>query len=467
MVELRRLATEKEAKKKSRDLTLDQLHGMTEAVAWAKSTIADLTDWKAGKITWDAMDNAVALTGPPGTGKSTFAKVFAADAGLQLISGTLAKWQASGEAHLGHLLRAMRQDFDAARAQAPCVMFIDEIDSFPDRAGVQHAHRDYVVEVVNALLEQIDGIAGREGVIVIGASNDLRRCDPALLRAGRLNRIVKISLPDPGELAKMMRVRLGDDLRGEDLRDLSELAVGMTGADIEKTVKDAKRTARQACRKVTIADLHKALVQDDDRPAELKFRSCIHEASHIVIDVIHNGPDDIFATAVVVGSHAGASVRTKLVPHAGTYDDYRRILEIILAGRVGEEMLLGSGGHGAGGDTGSDLERATAIAAAMAGSVGLAGPTPLIYLGAIKDAHDFVAFEDIRETVNSELMKAARSCRDLLERHRGTVEQVALRLSQSGRIDGAEVALILQSRTPAAELKDTPAMNMKVMNNKP
>ncbi|MEH2470620.1 AAA+ superfamily predicted ATPase [Nitrobacteraceae bacterium AZCC 2161] len=75
------------------------------------------------------------------------------------------------EPTLGHLLRAMRQDFDAARAQAPCVMFIDEIDSFPDRAGVQHAHRDYVVEVVNGLLEQIDGIAGREGVIVIGASN--------------------------------------------------------------------------------------------------------------------------------------------------------------------------------------------------------------------------------------------------------------------------------------------------------
>jgi cell division protease FtsH len=198
-----------------------------------------------------------------------------------------------------------------------------------------------------------------------------------------------------------------------------------------------------------MVDLHKALVQDDDRPAELKFRSCIHEASHIVIDVIHNGPDDIFATAIVVGSHAGASVRTKLLPRAGTYEDYRRILEIILAGRVGEEMMLGGGGHGAGGDTGSDLERATAIAAAMAGSVGLAGPTPLVYLGAIKDAHDFVAFDDIRETVNTELLKAAVSCRELLERHRDAVEQVALRLSRSGRIDGAEVARILDGRTPS------------------
>jgi ATP-dependent Zn protease len=454
MAELRRLAAAKEATKKSRDLTLDQLHGMSEAVAWAKSTIADLSDWKEGKITWDAVDSGVALTGPPGAGKSTFAKVFAAEAGnLPLISGTLAKWQSSGEAHLGHLLRAMRQDFDAARAQAPSVIFIDEIDSFPDRGGLTHAHRDYVIEVVNALLEQIDGIAGREGVIVIGASNDLRRCDPALLRAGRLNRIVKIGLPNPGELEKMLRVRLGSDLRDEDLRDISELAVGMTGADVEKTVKDAKRAARRANRELAISDLRKALVEDDDRPAELKFRSCVHEASHIVVDVIYHGPEDVFATAAVVGGHAGTSVRTKLAPRAGTYAEYRQTLEIILAGRVGEELILGAAGHGAGGEAGSDLQRASTMAAAMAGSVGLAGPTPLVYLGAAKDAHEFISFDAIRGAVNVELEKATVSCRELLERNRGALEQVAHRLFQASRIDGAEVARILdeQASEPSGE----------------
>lgn len=450
MAELRRLATEKEATKTSRDLTLDQLHGMAEAVAWAKSTITDITAWKAGEIMWDAVSSAVALTGPPGTGKTTFAKVFAADAGnLPLICGTLAKWQSSGEAHLGHLLRAMKQDFDAARAQAPSVIFIDEIDSFPDRGGVTHAHRDYVIEVVNALLEQIDGIAGREGVIVIGASNDLRRCDPALLRAGRLNQVVKIGLPNPVELEKMLRVRLGNDLRDEDLRNVSELAVGMTGADIEMVVKNAKRAARQANRQLAMSDLREALVEDDDRPAELKFRSCVHEASHIVVDVIHNGPEDVFATAAVVGGHAGASVRTKLAPRAGTYDEYRKTLEIILAGRVGEEMILGEGSHGAGGETGSDLDRATTLAAAMAGSVGLTGPSPLVYRGAIKDAYGFVAFDDIRGSVKEELDKAAASCRSLLEIHRNAVEHVARHLMKTGRIDGSEVKRILDE--PASE----------------
>jgi cell division protease FtsH len=177
--------------------------------------------------------------------------------------------------------------------------------------------------VVNALLEQVDGISsGREGIILIGASNDLGRCDPALLRAGRFNHIVKVSLPHPGELEKMLRVRLGSDLRDEDLRAVSELAIGMTGADIEKVVNDAKRVARQANRNLTISDLRQALVEEDNRPAELQFRSCVHEASHIIVDVIHNGPEDIFATAAVVGGHAGASVRTKLAPRAGTCDDY-------------------------------------------------------------------------------------------------------------------------------------------------
>jgi ATP-dependent Zn protease len=145
----------------------------------------------------------------------------------------------------------------------------------------------------------------------------------------------------------------------------------------------------------------------------------------------------------VVGGHAGASVRTKLAPRAGIYDEYRKTLEIILAGRVGEEMILGAAGHGAGGEAGSDLQRASTMAAAMAGSVGLAGPTPLVYLGPAKDAHEFISFDAIRGAVNVELEKAAASCRELLERNRDAVEQVANHLSEFKRIDGAKVARIL------------------------
>jgi cell division protease FtsH len=229
----------------------------------------------------------------------------------------------------------------------------------------------------------------------------------------------------------------------------------MTGADIERMVKDARRKARREKRAMILADLRGALVDEDDRPAELRYRSCIHEASHIIVDVIHNGPDDVFATAAPVGSRFGASVRTNRTQRAGTYDEYRRMLEVILAGRVGEELILGAGSHGAGGEAGSDLDRATAMAAAMAGSFGLAGASPLVYLGAAKNSRDFMAFEDIRVSVRKELESAATSCRELLERHRDGVKAVAGRLVERGRVDGADVARILERTKTALKGEDS------------
>ena len=117
-------------------------------------------------------------------------------------------------------------------------------------------------------------------------------------------------------------------------------------------------------------------------------------------------------------------------------------------------MILGQGSHGAGGEPGSDLERATTLAAAMAGSVGLAGPSPLVFLGPTRDAHSFITFREIRESVDFELRQAAASCRELLERHRGAVEIVAHRLSAANRVDGAEVARILKEEASAPGIDD-------------
>lgn len=452
VAELQRLAALKDSKRKSRDLTLTELHGLGEARAWADGAIADIAAWKCGEISWDAVGSAVALTGPPGTGKTLFAKVFASEANLNLIACSFAKWQSSGDAHLGHLLRAMRADFDAARAQAPCVLFIDEIDSFPDRAGVAHAHRDYVIEVVNALLEQIDGIAGREGVILVGASNDVTRCDPALLRAGRFDKVVKIGFPTIDEIEQMFRVRLGNALCTEIIRPIAELAAGMTGADVERMVKDARRAARQAARDVTLEDLRQAVAPEDDRPEELRWRICVHEASHIVIDVIHFGPNDVFATTASIAGRAGSSIRTRIELSSGTYAEYRKRLEVRLAGRVGEEILLGAPSHGSGGVTGSDLHIATTLAADMVGSVGLAGPAPLLYLGPRGSAGAILVFAESRAAVGHELSEAAKSCRALLEDNQAALEAVARRLFESGRIDGAEVAEMIAGRAKSETL---------------
>ncbi|MBR0684406.1 AAA family ATPase [Bradyrhizobium manausense] len=450
VAELRRLNAAKESMRAARDLTLADLHGLGEAHAWAEAAISDIKAWKDGRIPWSQVPSGIALSGPPGCGKTTFAAVFCREAGLHMVGATLAKWQSSGEAHLGHLLRAMRQDFEEARANTPSCVFIDEIDSFPARAGITHDWRDYVVEVVNALLAEIDGIKGRDGVIVIGASNEISRCEPALLRAGRLEKIVAIGLPSSAELELMFRVRLQADLVQEDLTAIVELTAGMVGADVERVVKDARRFARQAGeRAMTLNDLRNAIVRPEDRPIEQRWRHCIHEAAHLLVDVILFGPYGVLATMSRIGQSGGRSVRTiDAARFFGTPDDYRRRLQVILAGRAGEELLLGSVSHGAGGEPGlgSDLEEATKLASAMVTRLGLAGAGYLTYFGRSQNARDDLAFSEIREAVGRELTDAAMAASVLVRAHRSALEAVAHLLLSRGRASGTDVTEVLRGR---------------------
>ncbi|MBC9879930.1 AAA family ATPase [Bradyrhizobium sp. INPA01-394B] len=450
VAELRRLSMAKENLKASRELALVDLHGIEEARTWAEAAISDIKAWRDGRIPWSQVPSGIALSGPPGCGKTTFAAVFCREAGLHMVAATLAKWQSSGEAHLGHLLRAMRQDFEEARANVPSCVFIDEIDSFPSRSGVTHSHRDYVVEVVNALLAEVDGIKGRDGVVVIGASNEITRCEPALLRAGRLEKIVTIGLPSAVELELMFRVRLKSDLAQEDLATIVELTTGMVGADVERIVKDARRFARQADdRAMTLSDLRNAIVRPEVRPTEQRWRHCVHEAAHLLVDVILFGPDGVLATMASIGRAGGRSVRT-IDPGRffGTPDDYRRRLQVILAGRAGEECLLGSVSHGAGGEPGlgSDLEEATQLASAMVTRLGLAGTGYLTYFGRSQNVRDELAFAEIREAIGRELSDAAMAAEILVRAHRRALEAVARLLLSSGRASGADVAEVLRGR---------------------
>ena len=452
MAELRRLAAEKSVRKGGRDISLDELHGMDEAVAWARSTIRDLEAWRRGEIPWSGLDPGACLVGPPGTGKTLFAECFSCAAGLPMIACSLAQWQAADEGHLGHLLRAMRRDFEAARAQAPCVLFTDEIDSFADRSKLRHAHADYVVEVVNGFIAQLDGIAGREGLIYLAASNDLSRCDPAILRSGRLNRIIRIRLPNVQDLERMFRVRLAGKLADEDLGEICLLALGSTGADVERITNDALRFARHADRPLELADLRKALVDREDRDSSEIRRAAVHEAGHLVMDIVLFAHEaDIHATIARSGERGGATVRTQAPPFAGTYSDYQRRLQVLLAGRTAEEIITGEASHGAGGRRGSDLHQAAALAAAMVGSLGIAGPKQLLFLGPHDDTDELLSYVDVRAAAHAELMRAAEACRSTLLEHRAALEEIASTLLRAGRIDGVSAAGIIRAHRDLME----------------
>lgn len=431
------------ARRGARDLSLDELHGLDEAVTWAKSVIVDIAAWRRGDIVWDAVDAGVVLDGPPGTGKTTFAKVFAAASGLPLVAATLAKWQGSGSAHLGDLLKAMKKDFDEARAMAPAVLFIDELDSFPSRATITHAYRDYVVEVVNGFIEQLDGIGGRQGVIFIGATNDVTRCDPAIVRSGRLNRIIRIGMPTPADLEKMFRVRLRGQLMDRALDVIALQAVGSSGADVERMVKDAARSARHAGREMTMDDLRQAVTGKDDFSDDMLERICLHEAGHIIVAVLHNGPADIHAVIGSTGNAGGMVASSAAQFTAGTLEEYRRTLQTLLAGKAAEEVGLGAAGGGAGGSERSDLAQATRIAAALVGSVGHTGPHPLLYLAERFDTGAILDQPYMRAAAQKELAAAFDEAKRILGENVGALLEVAKHLRIQRRIDGREVGRIL------------------------
>jgi cell division protease FtsH len=455
LASLKNLAGSKMAKKGSRDLTLDQLHGLDEAIDWAKAMIRDLDSWRRGEIAWDAIDAGVIFDGPPGTGKTTLARVIAAESGLSLVSATLAQWQGSGEGHLGHLLRAMRKDFDDARAKAPCIFFIDEIDSFPARGSITHSYKDYVTEVVNAFIEQLDGIGGRQGLIFIGATNDVSRCDPAIIRSGRLNRIIRIGLPDPPAIEKMLRVRLRGDLAADGLDEIALLALGSTGADIERIVKDARRIARHAERGLVLTDLRAAITGDDDVPDELLARMAFHEAGHTLLTVLETGSDGIYAVLGGTADSAGFMASLNPKRDAGTAEDCRRLLRRVLAGRAAEEIVYGAGGNGVGGVAErSDLAVATRVAAAMCGSFGHSGPHPLVFLADYRDTAEIISSLYMREYVQKELDAALRQAKALLSKHRAALDEAARLLLLKRRITGTEVAAMIDSFERAPETCD-------------
>lgn len=449
--ELRRLAIVKSNEQPSRGLFLSEIHGMAEARAWADDAIADLASWRRGEISWDAVSSAVMLAGPPGVGKTLFAEAFARSAlgkdsksGIPLIVCSYYSWQAEG--HLGDFLAAMRRDFATARAKTPAVILLEECDSFVDRRAVKHSHSNYVRNCVNALLEEVDGVRRREGVFLIGCTNQVEACDPALLRAGRFENVVRIGLPDPAELEKIFRVRLKGDLTGADISAVVASAAGMTGADAERAVKDARRAARRENRALRLDDLRRAVVGDDDLSDEQRWRTAVHEAGHAVVDVLRFGADGVVANTTRTDQRLGMSMRTATLAFDGTATAYRSRIEVLLAGRAAEEVLLGEASHGAR----EDLAEATRLSCAMLGGLGLSGPSPLTHLGDLRRAEEFLRYADIRAAVGIELAEADRTCRELLEANRTVLIAAARQLVERGNLVGADIAALLEAEHSAA-----------------
>ncbi|NKL91699.1 AAA family ATPase [Rhizobium leguminosarum] len=369
---------------------LFDLPGYDEVKPWARGLVENVTRWRQRTLEWKLARAGVLVSGLPGTGKTLFASALAAALGMRLVSTTVGAWQSTGT--LDDMLAAMRKTFENVNDGRGAVLFIDEIDAIGKRLARPSGHHgdQYWQVVVTDFLTLLSGLG--EGVVVVAATNYPDWIDSAILRAGRIEDHFTLSLPDRLTRAEILNHHAGGILPLESLVDIAEDLDGKAGADLERLVRDALRSARSEDRELELRDLEAQLPKKLRYTPEQCLRLAVHESGHAL-------------AALALGHATGATIEIKdsfdpsldgFLGGTTTYDlvpDYfptattlRNRIAVSLSGMAAEVAVFGDPSIGSGGTIGSDVERATAVARRMVGSYGL-GKTP-VFMGTVKELAD-------------------------------------------------------------------------------
>lgn len=427
--------------------SLDELVGYGEAKTWGLALARDIESWRNGTIDWGDVDRGLLLSGAPGTGKTMFAGALARTCDARLVATSVARWQSAG--HLDDTLKAMRKSFEEASANRPSILFIDEFDGIADRSRIAGTvHETYWAQVINFLLELIDGHDRLEGVVVIGATNYPEGIDPALLRPGRLDRHIQISLPDTEERKHLARSYFGAHLSDEELNAIAAATAGLTGASFQKASRDAKRSARLAGKPVSLADVMSALPPTRKITGRERRTIAIHEAGHAVVGV-RLGVGRLDNVAVPREVNAGQPLG---IAHFELQEDQVRDrqgclnhIALLLAGRAAEEVILGTAFDGAGDVKGCDLHNASDLATRMELQLGMGEGLGYFNLESVEQRDRFRRNNrDAAARIERVLGREMERSREIVTCFRSAIENIADILVDKANIEGEEVRVIIQ-----------------------
>ena len=418
---------------------LSEMSGFGDAGTWGMQLAGDLRAYGQGQIAWSEVDRGVLLSGPPGSGKSTFAKSLALEAGVELVAsgyGDLANGPPSD------ISKLMAKKFDLWRekaSKAPFIVLLDEIDTLGVRG--QNAHNDsYWGGVINAMLAFLDGAVPRNGIVVIAATNHPERVDPALLRPGRLDRRIELPYPDASAMAAIVRHHLGPDavIEAEELARAGRACRGMSPADVEQVCREARRAARTMFkRRVCPDDVSlvlgarrlEALQQPGAR--DLDRRIAIHEAGHAIAMLA--------APSETLLSIDMDSAQTWAVGHMSlTLAEAEAQLTVLLSGMAAEQVLIG---HHASGVS-RDLKDATALAMTCHARWGMG------VLGLRSAADEDLRDPTVLAATDAILVAAHARARALVEDSREAVLRLAGRLQADRYLVAAEVRAVVAGEDP-------------------
>jgi cell division protease FtsH len=453
-----RLISEKAVK-----VTFADVAGVEEAKGEVQEIIDFLKDPQKFQKLGGKIPKGVLLVGSPGTGKTLLAKAIAGEAGVPFFSISGSDFV---EMFVGVGASRVRDLFEQAKKNAPCIIFIDEIDAVGRHrgAGLGGGH-DEREQTLNQLLVEMDGFEGTEGVIIIAATNRPDVLDPALLRPGRFDRQVVVSLPDVKGRFEILKVHTRNIPLDEkvDLDKIARGTPGFSGADLANLVNEAALlAARQSKTKVENLDFESAkdkVLMGVERKSMIisdteKKNTAYHEAGHALVAKLTPGTDPIHKVSIIPRGRALGVTQQLPIDDRYTYSkDYLiKTLRVLMGGRVAEELALNHMTTGAG----NDIERATELARKMVTVWGMSeklGPLSYgkkdeqIFLGREiaqhKDYSEKTAI-DIDDEVKKVVFEAYENAKNLLKDKYALLDTFAKHLLEKETMDGPEIDQMIQ-----------------------
>ncbi len=456
-------------------VTFKDVAGVEEAKEELQEIIEFLREPQKFQKLGGRIPKGVLLIGPPGTGKTLLARAIAGEASVPFFSISGSDFV---EMFVGVGASRVRDLFEQGKKNAPCIVFIDEIDAVGRHrgAGLGGGH-DEREQTLNQLLVEMDGFESNEGVILVAATNRPDVLDPALLRPGRFDRRVVVGRPDVKGREMILRVHskktpLADDV---DLSVLARGTPGFAGADLANLVNEAALVAARQNRKlVAMSDFElakdkvimgverKSLIISDDE----KRNTAYHEAGHALVAMIIPNADPLHKVTIIPrGMALGVTMQLPIDDKHSYNKDYLQAqLSILMAGRIAEEIFMHHITTGAG----NDIERATEMARKMVCEWGMSELGPMsfgkkeeqIFLGReIAQHRDYSEATAIRidEQVRKLVENAYSEARQIIEERSGAMVRIAEALLEREVLDGAEVRKLIEGE----ELAPMPATTGK------
>jgi cell division protease FtsH len=445
-------------------VTFKDVAGVEEAKEELREIIEFLREAQKFQKLGGRIPKGVLLVGPPGTGKTLLARAVAGEANVPFFSISGSDFV---EMFVGVGASRVRDLFEQGKKNAPCIIFIDEIDAVGRHrgAGLGGGH-DEREQTLNQLLVEMDGFESNEGVILMAATNRPDVLDPALLRPGRFDRRVVVSRPDVRGREEILRVHTRKIPLAEDV-DLSVLArgtPGFSGADLANMVNEAALAAARQNRKavlqydfelakdkVLMGVERKSLLLTDEE----KRNTAYHEAGHALVAAKMPHSDPLHKVTIIPrGMALGVTMQLPVDDRHNYYKNYLETqIAILMGGRIAEEMFLGVMSTGAG----NDIERATDMARKMVCEWGMSELGPLtfgkkeeqIFLGReIAQHRDYS--EDTAIKIDQEVRKLVSNgystARQILSDNRDTLEKVARALIEREVLDANEIKLLVDGK---------------------